>query len=186
MDKKIKILGIAGSLRRDSFNKALINSAQEICPEEAVIEIADISTFPLFNQDLEYSLPKNVIEFKEKVRAADAILFATPEYNYSVPGVLKNAIDWASRPRGDNSFDGKPVGIMSAANGLIGGVRAQSVLRQTFVFLNMHPLNQPQVVVTFAAEKIKDGKVVDKHTLEKIGELLVALIKWTKRLQYEP
>jgi len=102
-------------------------------------------------------MPEKVREFKAKIRAADAILIATPEYNYSVPGVLKNAIDWASRPPGDNAFDGKPAAIMSASEGMLGGARAQYQLRHVFVFLNMHPINKPEVIVTFATERI-DGK----------------------------
>lgn len=184
MDKKINILGIPGSLRKDSFNKALLYAAKDLCPQ-AAIEIADISSFPLFNQDLSANIPEDVKAFKSKVKSADAIIFATPEYNYSIPGVLKNAIDWGSRPLGQNSFDEKPVAIMSAATGMIGGARAQYHLRQTFVFLNMHPLNKPEVIVPFAAEKIQDGKVVDAHTIEKIEELIKALITWTKKLQGE-
>ena len=183
MDNKINILGIVGSLRKDSFNEALLQTAKELCPDPAVIEIADISSFPLFNQDFEADMPESVKVFKEKAKSAQAILFATPEYNYSIPGVLKNAIDWGSRPYGQNSFDDKPVAIMSAAGGMLGGSRAQYHLRQTFVFLNMHAVNRPEVIVPFAAEKIKDGTVIDAHTRDKIKELIETLIAWTKRLQ---
>lgn len=109
------------------------------------IEIIDIEGVPLFNQDLEEKMSEKVKEFKAKIKAADAILIVTPEYNYSVPGVLKNAIDWASRPYGDNSFGGKPVAVMSASQGMLGGARAQYHLRQTFVSLNIHPVNRPEV-----------------------------------------
>ncbi len=178
---KIKIVGLVGSLRKDSFNKTVMAEAAASCPEEAEIEVLDIN-LPLFNQDLESDMPEEVKTLKEKIAAADAVLFATPEYNYSVPGVLKNAIDWASRPYGQNSFEGKPVGIMSAAIGMLGGARAQYHLRQIFVFLNMQPLNKPEVIVTFAPEKIKDGTITDQETKEKIHEMVNALIDWTKKL----
>ena len=129
-------------------------------------------------------MPKRVKEFKTKIKAADAILIATPEYNYSVPGVLKNAIDWASRPYGDNSFEDKPVAIMGASIGRIGTARAQYHLRQTCVFLNMHPVNKPEVFVRFAHEKIdENGNVKDKETRKIISELLESLIAWTRRLK---
>lgn len=181
MEQKINILGIAGSLRKDSFNKVLLQTAKELCPS-AAIEIADISSLPLFNQDLEADMPESVKVLKEKIKSAQAILFATPEYNYSIPGGLKNALDWGSRPLSQNSFDDKPAAIMSAAGGMLGGSRAQYHLRQTLVFLNMHPLNKPEIIVTFAAEKIKDGIVIDAHTKDKIKELVEALVKWTDRL----
>jgi len=109
-------------------------------------------------------------------------LIATPEYNYSIPGVLKNAIDWASRPYGDNALEGKPVALMGASVGMLGTARAQYHLRQTFVFLNMYPLNRPEVMVPFANDKVNnDGKVTDPKTKEKIRELLESLIVWTRR-----
>jgi chromate reductase len=179
--QKIKIIGLVGSLRKDSYNKALMNEAIKICPPEAEIEVADIN-LPLFNQDQEKDLQMVVKDFKQKIRQADAILIASPEYNYSVPGVLKNALAWASRPYGDNSLESKPVGLMSASSGMLGGSRAQYHLRQSFVFLNMHPLNRPEVMVSFVQEKIKDGKIQDEKTKEKIHELVTALIDWTKKL----
>lgn len=139
---------------------------------------------PPYNQDLEGNLPERVREFKEKIRAADALLIATPEYNYSIPGVLKNAIDWASRPMGNNSFDGKPVAIMSASVGMLAGARAQYHLRQTFVFINMYPVNRPEVMVPFAADKVDDsGRVTDAKTRQKIKELVESLVAWTIRLK---
>jgi chromate reductase, NAD(P)H dehydrogenase (quinone) len=180
--KKLKIAGLVGSLRRDSFNKALMNEAIRLCPAEAEIELVDIN-LPLFNQDQENDLPEEVRKMKDKLKSADAILIACPEYNYSVPGVLKNAIDWASRPYGDNSLEGKPVAVMSASIGMLGGSRAQYHLRQSFVFLDMHPLNRPEVMVPFAAENIVSGEIQNEKTKEKIGELLGALIVWTKKLK---
>jgi len=184
MNKPITILGFAGSLRRNSYNKSLLRAAKELVPEDAVIDIFDLEGIPPFNQDLEARMPEKVKEFKARIKAANAILIATPEYNYSMPGVLKNAIDWASRPYEDNSFHDKPVAVMSASTGMLGGARAQYHLRQTFVFLNMHPLNAPEVLVNFADEKIDEkGRVTDRETREKIRQLLESLVAWTKRLR---
>jgi chromate reductase len=146
-----------------------------------VFELDDI---PPFIQDLESTPPERVKEFKQKIKAADALLIATPEYNFSVPGVLKNAIDWASRPPGDSAFDGKPVAMMSASTGRLGGARAQYHLRQSFVTLNMYPVNKPEVFVTFAPEKFDDkGKLTDESTREVVRKLLDALVAWTKKLK---
>jgi chromate reductase len=184
VDKQITILGFAGSLRKGSYNKALLRAALELLPEDAQLEIFDLEGIPPYNMDLEIKMPERVKEFKVKIKAADAILIASPEHNYSIPGILKNAIDWASRPPGDNSFDGKPVGIMSASPGMLGGSKVQYHLRQTFVFLNMYPINKPEIFVTFAAEKIDDkGRVRDEKTREKIKELLQSLIAWTRKLK---
>jgi chromate reductase, NAD(P)H dehydrogenase (quinone) len=120
-NNKLKVLGFAGSLRAGSYNKALLRSATDLLPEAMSLEIFDIDGIPAFNQDIEGDIPPKVKEFKVKIREADSILIATPEYNYSVPGVLKNAIDFAARPYGDNPFDGKPVALMSASIGLWGG-----------------------------------------------------------------
>jgi chromate reductase, NAD(P)H dehydrogenase (quinone) len=129
-------------------------------------------------------MPEKVTEFKSKIREADAILIATPEYNYSIPGVLKNAIDFASRPYGDNPFDDKPVAIMSASIGMLGGARAQYHLRQMFVFLNMHPVNGPEVIVTFAQDKFDaNGKLIDETTNKFLKQLLENLANWTRRLR---
>ncbi len=184
MIPKISILGFAGSLRKGSYNKSLLRAALEMVPADAELEIFDIEGIPPFNQDLETQPPERVKEFKTKIRAADAILIATPEYNYSMPGVLKNAIDNASRPYGDNAFDGKPVAIMGASIGMLGTARAQYHLRQSLVFLNMYPLNQPEVMVPFTQEKIdQNGQVTDQKTREKIKELLEALVIWTRKLK---
>jgi len=183
VETKLKILGFAGSLRVGSYNKALLRAATNLLPENATLEIFDLGGIPPFNQDLEMDMPPKVKDFKTKIREADAILIATPEYNYSVPGVLKNAIDFASRPYGDNPFDGKPVAIMSASIGMLGGARAQYHLRQIFVFLNMHPVNGPEVIVTFAQNKFDaNGKLVDENTNKFLKQLLENLANWTRRL----
>ena len=182
----MNILGFAGSLRKNSYNRSLLRAALELVPKDAKLEIFDLDGIPPFNQDLENEPPEKVKEFKAKIRAADAILISTPEYNYSIPGVLKNAIDCASRPYGDNAFEHKPVAIMGASPGMMGTARAQYHLRQCFVFLTCFALNQPEVMVPFAQEKIdRDGKVTDQKTREKIRELLESLVAWTKRLKQE-
>ena len=184
MNGQISILGFAGSLRQGSYNRALLRLVVELVPNSAKLEVFELDGIPLFNQDLESSPPEKVKEFKRKIKAADALLIATPEYNYSVPGVLKNAIDWASRPYGDNAFEGKPVAMMSASIGMLGGVRAQYHLRQSFVFLNMHPVNKPEVFINFASQKFDDkGRLLDEKTKELIRELLDNLVAWAKRLK---
>jgi chromate reductase len=184
MASKLLILGFAGSLRQGSFNKAILRAAQEMVPSEAELQIFDLAGIPLFNQDLENQPAERVTEFKAAIRAADALLIATPEYNYSMPGVLKNALDNVSRPYGDNALDGKPVAIMGASVGMLGTARAQYHLRQSCVFLNMYPLNQPEVMVPFAQDKIDDtGRLTDQATRDKIAELVRALIVWTRRLK---
>lgn len=184
MNRPIRILGFAGSLRKNSYNKALLRAAVQLVPKSAVLETFDLEGIPPFNQDLETQPPQKVKDFKAKIRAADAILIATPEYNYSVPGVLKNAIDWASRPYADNAFDGKPVATMGASIGLLGTARAQYHLRQCFVFLNMHPTNLPEVFVTYAQEKFdENGRLKDEKTGKLVVGLLENLVSWTLRLR---
>ena len=184
MDKKVRILGFAGSLRKQSYNKAILAAAVEMVSENTTLEIFDLEGIPPFNQDLERQPPDRVKEFKSRIRAADAILIATPEYNYSIPGVLKNAIDWASRPYGDNALDGKPVAVMGASVGTLGTARAQYDLRRSFVFLNMFPLNQPEVMVPVVQDKVDDnGKLTDEKTRKKIKELLQSLVAWTQRMK---
>jgi len=182
MNQKVHILGFAGSLRKQSYNKAILSAAVETVPDDASLEVFDLEGIPPFNQDIELQPPDKVKEFKAKIRAADAILIATPEYNYSIPGVLKNAIDWASRPYGDNAFEGKPVAVMGASIGTLGTARAQYDLRRSFVFLNMLPLNQPEVMVAFAQDKVdSNGRVTDEKTRKRIKELLENLVSWTRR-----
>jgi chromate reductase len=184
MEKKTHVLGFAGSLRRQSYNRAILAAASEMVPDDATLEIFDLEGIPPFNQDLELEPPEKVRDFKARIRAADAILIATPEYNYSISGVLKNAIDWASRPYGDNAFDGKPVGLMGASVGMLGTARAQYDLRRSFIFLNMFPLNQPEVMVPFAQDKVDgNGRLTDEKTRKKIRELLESLVAWTRRMK---
>jgi chromate reductase len=181
MNSPLTILGIAGSLRKASFNRAALRAAQQLVPDGASLEIFDLEGIPPFNQDDEAHPPERVTLFKQRIRAADAILIVTPEYNYSIPGVLKNAIDWASRPYGDNSWDGKPVAMMGASVGPMGTSRAQYHLRQVFVFINMLPLNKPEVMIANASQRFDaNGNLTDEETKIHIQKLLVALVAWAK------
>lgn len=184
MNNPLTILGIAGSLRKGSYNRAALRAAQQLTPQDARIEIFELDGIPPFNQDEEANPPEKVAQLKARVRAADAILLVTPEYNYSIPGVLKNAIDWASRPYGDNAWDGKPVAVMGASIGTVGTARAQYHLRQTFVFLNMHPLNNPEVMIGNAAQRFDEqGNLTDENSRKHIQKLLENLIRWTHHLE---
>jgi chromate reductase len=161
-----------------------MKAAIELVPEGAAIEVFDLALIPPFNQDFERDPPQVVKDLKAKIKAADALLIATPEYNYSIPGVLKNAIDAASRPYADKVFDGKPVALMSASIGMLGGARAQYHLRQSFVFLNMHPINRPEVMLAHAKDNFDEsGNLTNQETRKLISELLVELIRWTKKLK---
>jgi chromate reductase len=183
MSKPIRILGIAGSLRRESYNRAALRAAAQLVPRDASLDIVELDGIPGFNQDDEKNPPAKILELKNRIREADAILIVTPEYNYSVPGVLKNAIDWVSRPYGDNAWTGKPVAIMGASIGTIGTARAQYHLRQMFVFLNMFPINQPEVMIGNAAERFDgEGNLTDETTKDHIRRLLQSLVEWTRRL----
>ena len=180
----VTILGIAGSLRRGSYNRALLRLARQLVPSDAKLEIFELDGIPGFNQDEERQPPAKVVELKQRVRSVDAILFATPEYNYSIPGVLKNAIDWASRPYGDSAWEGKPAAVMGASVGMLGTARAQYHLRQVFVFLNMYPLNQPEVMIASATERFDaDGNLLDEKAKALISQLLQNLVAWTRRIK---
>ena len=183
MSKQIRILGIAGSLRRESFNRSALRAAAELAPDGATIDIFELDGIPGFNQDEEQNPPAKVVELKKRIREADAVLIVTPEYNYSVPGVLKNAIDWASRPYGDSAWNGKPAAIMGASVGTIGTARAQYHLRQMMVFLNMFPVNQPEVMIGNASQRFDaQGKLTDDATKNFIRQLLQNLVEWTRRI----
>lgn len=175
---ELKILGIVGSLRQGSYNHAALRAAQELLPAGATLDLIELTGIPVFNQDDEASPPAAVVEFKRRIRAADAILFATPEYNYSVPGVLKNAIDWASRPYGDNAWAGKPAALMGASIGNLGSARAQYHLRQILVAFDMAVVSQPEVMIGNAAQRFDAaGRLTDEPTRQHIQKLLETLVK---------
>ena len=176
----LKVLGMSGSLRKGSFNTMALRAAQGLAPEGMTIETAGIGDLPLYNDDIRAAgYPPVVQAFRDKIAAADALLFVTPEYNYSVSGVLKNAIDWGSRPP-SQPFDGKPVAIMGASGGILGTARAQYHLRQMCVFLNMLPVNKPEVMIGQAASRFDaEGKLADEATRGLIKQLLESLRDWT-------
>jgi len=179
--KGINVLAICGSLRAGSYNRAALRTAIELRPPGMTIETADISAFPLYNEDVRaQGFPPPVETLRRQIATADALLFVTPEYNYSIPGVLKNAIDWASRPP-DQPFAGKPVAIMGAGAGMAGTARAQYDLRRCCVFLDMHPLNKPEVLIGQAQTKFDaEGRLTDEAARGFIRDLLVALDQWTR------
>jgi chromate reductase len=180
----LKILGVIGSLRKDSYNHFALRAAQELVPEGAVLDLVELHGIPVFNQDDEMAPSACVLAFKKQILAADAILFATPEYNYSVPGFLKNAIDWASRPYGGSVWQSKPAAIMGASVGSLGTARAQYHLRQILVSLNMPVVNQPEVMIGNAAKAfIHDGKLTEDKTKQVIQQLLIALVTLAKSIQ---
>jgi chromate reductase, NAD(P)H dehydrogenase (quinone) len=183
MNRPIRILGIAGSLRRHSYNRAALRAARELVPEGSNLEIFELAGIPPFSEDDERQPPAKVTELKRRIRESDAVLIVTPEYNYSIPGVLKNAIDWASRPHGDSAWTDKPVAVMGASVGRLGTARAQYHLRQVFVFLNMHAVNQPEVMIGDAAKHFDgDGKLTNETTKDLIRQLLRNLVDWARRL----
>jgi len=181
--KSLSVLGLCGSLRQGSFNMAALRTAIEVKPPGMSVEVADLSAIPFYNEDVRaQGFPPPVETLRRQIAAADALLFACPEYNYSMSGVLKNAIDWASRPP-DQPFAGKPVAILGAAAGMAGSARAQHHLRQSCVFLDMHPLNKPEILIGQAQSKFDaEGRLTDETARNLIRDLMTALQRWTDRI----
>ena len=178
MARKINVIALSGSLRRESFNTRLLEAARELAPPGMLIDGFSLRDIPLFSQDTEQQPVAAVVDLKRRIRAADAVLFATPEYNYSFSGVLKNAIDQASRPYGDSAWAGKPCAIMGASSGGGGTMRAQYHLRQVLVYLDMYTLNHPEVFVKNAGEMFEGaGPLKDDATRKQIRTQLEALAK---------
>ena len=182
-EKTIHVLGITGSLRDASFNTALLMAAAELLPPEMTLEIIDLADLPMFDVDTEKPLPASVAQFRGKVAAADAVLISTPEYNSSISGVLKNALDWASR-QPQPPFAGKPVAIMGASTGVFGTARAQMVLRQVLTHIGALVLPKPEVMVAKAQDAFDEqGNLVNETTRGFLKDLLVALADWTRRVK---
>ncbi len=182
--RSLSILGICGSLRQGSYNMAALRTAVALKPANVSVTIADISQIPLYNEDVrQQGFPPPVETLRRQIAEADALLFACPEYNYSMTGVLKNAIDWASRPP-DQPFAGKPCAIIGAAAGMAGSARAQYDLRRSCVFLDMHPLNKPEVLIGQAQSKFDaQGNLTDEAARNFIRDLMVNLAAWTRQLK---
>ena len=183
--QSLKVLAFACSLRQGSLNRSLVRAARELAPSNKTISIFDLAGIPLYNGDVEAAgVPPAVAAFKQAIQDADGLLIATPEYNHGVPGVMKNAIDWASRPPRQAPLDRKPVGIVGASPGLTGTARGQSQLRQAFEFTNSYCMPQPEVLVYHAHEKFDaDGELTDEQTREVLIKYLVALGEWIGRFK---
>lgn len=182
MSKIVKILGLSGSLRAQSWNTAALRYAAKAAPKNAQVTVYEgWGDLPAFNQDNEQKLPAEVQKLKALVRSHDAILYAVPEYNYGLPGAFKNVIDWLSRPYGDNALQHKPAGIMSASVGMLGGARAQYQLRQCFVFLQQQAVTGPEIMIPFAANKFdpKTGELTDAATQGFIAKYVQNLVDFT-------
>jgi chromate reductase, NAD(P)H dehydrogenase (quinone) len=178
------VLGISGSLRKASYNSAALRAAQELAPSGVIITHADISQIPVYDDDVRVQgLPPSVVGLVEQIATADAVLIATPEYNYGVPGVLKNAIDWVSKAP-DQPFRHKPVAILGASMGAIGTARAQYDLRKVFVSLDAHILSQPEIMISTAQTRFNaEGHLTDQLTRELIEKQIRALKDWALRLR---
>jgi chromate reductase len=183
MSKTIRILGIADSLRDESPNGSVLRAVAQLAPEDAAIDIFEIDGIPLIREN---DPPAEVVELKRRIREADAVLFVTPEYNYSIPETLKNAIDWTSRASDDNAWSGKPAAVMGASIGGFGTVRAHYNLRQVMVSLNMFPLNQPEVMIGAASEHFDTvEKLTDDETKEYVSRVVQSLVDWTRCIDSE-
>ncbi len=171
------IFGIVGSFRKGSLNGMLMAAIKERAEAKGLqLEIADFKDVPLFNQDLLANYPTAVTVVKNKIKSADAVIIATPEYNRSVPGVLKNLIDWTSRPKDDNVWNGKLVATVGATNGITGTIAAQYVLKQSLLCMNVRVVGNPEFYLGMAQEKFdENGTLIDEITKKKIDELLSTL-----------
>ena len=172
--REFNVVGFAGSLRRGSYNRALLRAATELAPPALHIAIQELDSIPLYNGDIEAAgTPQSVVQLRDAIRKADGLLISTPEYNYGVPGVLKNAIDWLSRPPRDSALNGKVAAVMGASQGTTGTARGQLQLRQAFVFTNTYALLQPEILVGLAHEKFDaDGRLVHQATRDVLATFL--------------
>ena len=178
----MNVIALSGSLRKESYTTKLIRAFQTYAPANTTVTLLDISQLPLINEDLEAQLPEAVQSLHRAIKQADGVLFATPEYNRSYSPVLKNAIDWGSRPDGENTWDGLPAAVVGATLYNLGTFGAQQHLRQVLMYLNMPTLQQPEFYLEHAAEKFNEtGELTDTHTKEKIEELWTAFVPWIQK-----
>jgi chromate reductase len=179
MDARWNVAVLVGSLRKESFNRKMAHALIGMAPPSLALEIVEIRNLPLYDQDDDANPPAVSAAFKARVQQADAVLFVTPEYNRSVPGVLKNAIDIASRPYGKSAWNGKPAAVISVSPGAIGAFGANHHLRQSLVFLNMPALQQPEAYIGGAAGLFDDhGKLVNDSTRDFLKKFLDAFAAW--------
>jgi chromate reductase len=182
MDHRYKVAVLVGSLRKESQNRKDAKALQKLAPPSLDLEIVEIGNLPLYNQDDELNPPQPSVAFKQKIQQADAVLFVTPEYNRSVPGVLKNAIDIASRPYGKSAWSGKPAAVVTVSPGAIGGFGANHHLRQSLVFLDMPTLQQPEIYIGGAADLFDaQGNLAKESTREFMRKFLAAFAQWIER-----
>jgi chromate reductase, NAD(P)H dehydrogenase (quinone) len=184
MTPQKRVAVLVGSLRKGSFTRMAVNSLIEVAPAELKLEIKQIGNLPLYNQDSDEGNPPAAwASFRQEIKTADAVLFATPEYNRSVPGVLKNAIDVASRPYGNSAWNGKPGAVISVSPGQYGGFGANHHLRQSLVFLNVPVLRQPEAYIAKAAELFRDGKLIDDKMPTFFESYMQAFAAWINLFQ---
>jgi chromate reductase len=176
----MKVLAIVGGISKDSLNKKLFNSFKELAPKTIQFSTFNIEELPYFSQDLEKDLPASVQQFKEMIRNSDAILFITPEYNRSMPGVLKNSLDWGSRPYGQSAWDGKAAAVSGASTGNIGTFGAQHHLRSTLAYLNVKVMGQPEFYFNGSKSFDQNGKMVDESNRKFVEKFLLAFEKWAQ------
>lgn len=179
-------MGITGSLRKESYNTKLLKASMQYLPSDLEMEIL-VPQFPLFNQDIEKPPPKEVVEFKKRIAASDAVLFAIPEHNWTVSAVLKNAIEWGNRPWGDNSWKNKIIGMMSASSSSTGGLRAQLDLRKIAVETSMITFNWPEMRLGAAKDKFDEsGKLIDEKSRERLERYMNHFVKFVKGVPKDP
>jgi chromate reductase len=183
--RPLRILGIPGSLRRGSYNRALLCAAREVAPDGVQIELFELHDIPPYNEDVrQQGVPEPVARLNAAIAAADAVLISTPEYNWSIPGVLKNAIDWVSRPPASTPLRRKPVAVIGASGGSSGTIRAQLALRQVLFSLECYVLPKPDLWVRNAGQLFdQEGRLIDQETRQRLHDLVVALVDWTERLR---
>lgn len=180
--RDLQIVAFAGSLRKGSFNRLLLTNAQRLAPEGMSIDIFDLGGIPPYNMDLEPNFPAAVVEFKEKVKAADGLIIATPEHNFGVPGILKNALDWASRPPTEKIFDDKPVIVQSASPGWAGGLRAQMHLRPVLAYFPMRQMFFPEMIVGGCKSKFNEaGELTDELAIKNMTNQLAAFAEFVTK-----
>lgn len=180
----MEIIGISGSIRSESFNTKLLHAAAGLLPKDVTIKFIDCGDLPLYNNDLDKDIkPEAVAQLLRSIGESDGLLIATPEYNYSIPGVLKNAIDWASRPGYKSVLAGKPVGIVSASKGVVGGARVQLHLRDVFSSTLTPVVPAPPFLVPQVKDKFnQEGKLVDEDTIRRLDRYMKDLVAWVERL----
>lgn len=182
MARKYKVAVLVGSLRKGSFNRMMANAAAKLAPESLELKVVEIGDLPLYNQDLDNNAPAAWTNFRQAIKSSDALLFVTPEYNRSVPGALKNAIDVGSRPYGQSAFAGKPGAVISVSPGAIGAFGANHHLRQSLVFLDVPTMQQPEAYIGGASKMFDEsGNMTNDSTKEFVQKFMNAFAGWVEK-----